>query len=83
MTTQDEVALDNLADRIKTEPEILRKAIRPHWALRPAPGADPMTPHEVYAGGAEVIIPAWHHWTRAAKKKLDQMMTADAQSQAA
>ena len=57
--------------------------IRPHWALRPAPGADPLTPHEVYAGGAEVIIPAWQHWARAAKKKLDQMMTADAQGQAA
>ncbi len=35
--------------------------IRPHWALRPAPGADPLTPHEVYAEGAEIIIPKWQH----------------------
>lgn len=57
--------------------------IRPHWALRPAPGADPLTPHDVYAGGAQVIIPAWQHWAKAAKKKLDQMMTADANGEAA
>ena len=57
--------------------------IRPHWALRPAPGADPLTPNDVYAGAAEVIIPVWQHWAKAAKKKLDNMMAADAQGQAA
>ncbi len=61
----------------------LYNTIRPHWALRPAPNADPLTPHDVYANGAEVITPAWQHWARAAKKKLDQMMTADTRSQAA
>jgi putative transposase len=53
--------------------------IRPHWALRPAPGADPLTPHEVYAGGAEIVIPRWQHWARAARKRLDQLIAADAQ----
>jgi transposase InsO family protein len=57
--------------------------VRPHWALRPAPGADPLTPHQVYAGGAAVIIPRWQHWARAAKKRLDDMLAADAQNLAA
>lgn len=57
--------------------------IRPHWALRPAPGADPLTPHDVYADGAEIIIPSWQHWAKAAKQKLDQMMAADAETRAA
>ncbi len=57
--------------------------VRPHWALRPDPGADPMTPHEVYADGAEIIIPRWQHWARAAKARLDEMMAADARKPAA
>jgi transposase InsO family protein len=57
--------------------------VRPHWALRPEAGADPLTPHDVYAGGAEIVIPAWQHWARAAKKKLDQMIADDARGKAA
>ena len=57
--------------------------IRPHWALRPAPDADPLTPHEVYAKGIEIVIPKWQHWARAAKRKLDQMMAEDAEHRVA
>jgi transposase InsO family protein len=57
--------------------------LRPHWALRPAPGADPLTAHEVYAGSGEIIIPRWQHWARAAKQRLDDMLVADVSSLAA
>lgn len=57
--------------------------IRPHWALRPRPGADPLTPHEVYAEAAEIVIPKWQHWAKAAKQRLDEMMAADAGQRAA
>jgi len=33
----------------------------------------------VYAGGAEIMIPRWQHWARAARKRLDQLIAADAQ----
>ena len=49
----------------------------------PAPGADPLTPHDVYVNGAKIIIPSWQYWAKAAKKWLDQMMTAEAQNRAA
>ncbi len=48
-----------------------------------AHGADPLTPHDVYTGGAEIIIPRWHHWATAAKARLDEMMAADARNPAA
>lgn len=57
--------------------------LRPHWALRPAAKADPLTPHEVYAEGREVIIPAWQHWAKAAKTKLEEMIADDAKARAA
>ncbi len=57
--------------------------MRPHWCLRPALGADPPTPRDVYANGAQIVISSWQHWAKAAKKKLDQMMTAEAQKRAA
>lgn len=51
--------------------------IRPHWALVPPEGGDPITPTEVYAHGQAVRLPKWQGWARAARQKLDDMM-ADA-----
>ena len=49
---------------------------RPHWALVPEEGGDPLTPHEVYAEGRKVGIPKWQGWAVAAKAKLEEMMEA-------
>ena len=49
---------------------------RPHWALVPEEGGDPLVPIEVYAGGQAIQIPRWQGWVRAAKAKLEEMMTA-------
>lgn len=51
---------------------------RPHWALVPEEGGDPLVPAEVYCQGRQVRIPKWQGWARAAKRKLDQMMEAAA-----
>jgi putative transposase len=48
--------------------------LRPHWALRPEEGGDPLVPQEVYAQGRVVQIPKWQGWARAAKAKLDEML---------
>jgi transposase InsO family protein len=48
--------------------------VRPHWALRPEGGGDPLVPEEVYADGQVVQLPRWQGWARAAKEKLDAMM---------
>jgi len=48
--------------------------LRPHWALRPEEGGDPLVPEEVYAGGRVVQIPRWQGWARAAKAKLDELL---------
>lgn len=47
---------------------------RPHWALTPEAGGDPLVPAEVYAVGRTVQIPRWQGWARAAKAKLDALM---------
>ena len=47
---------------------------RPHWALVPEEGGDPLVPTEVYSQARQVKIPKWQGWARAAKKKLDEMM---------
>lgn len=47
--------------------------IRPHWALTPAEGGDPVTPLEVSAQGRAVQLPKWQGWAKAAKKKLGEM----------
>lgn len=49
---------------------------RPHWALVPEEGGDPLVPAEVYTGGRTIQIPRWQGWARAAKAKLEEMMTA-------
>jgi putative transposase len=47
---------------------------RPHWALIPENGGDPLVPEEVYAGGRTTEIPKWQTWARAAQAKLKAMM---------
>jgi putative transposase len=47
---------------------------RPHWALIPEEGGDPVTPQDVYAHGVAVQIPKWQGWARGAKARLDKML---------
>jgi putative transposase len=47
---------------------------RPHWALIPEAGGDPVVPAEVYVGDVKIKIPEWQGWAKAAKAKLDEMM---------
>ncbi len=51
---------------------------RPHWALVPAEGGDPLVPEEVYAGGRTIQIPRWQGWAKGAKEKLDRMLSEQA-----
>lgn len=51
--------------------------IRPHWALKPEGGGDPLTPDDVYRQKAAIGIPKWQGWARAAKKKLAEMLSQD------
>lgn len=51
---------------------------RPHWALVPPGGGDPVTPADVYVRGVAVQIPRWQAWAKAAKEKLDEMLQRDA-----
>jgi putative transposase len=48
--------------------------LRPHWALVPEEGGDPLVPAEVYAGGRAIQIPRWQAWARAARAKLDALL---------
>ena len=52
--------------------------IRPHWALVPPDGGDPLTPQEVYEYGLAVGIPKWQEWAKAARAKLDRLMQEEA-----
>jgi putative transposase len=47
--------------------------LRPHWALVPEAGGDPLVPAEVYASGRRIQIPRWQTWARAAQAKLEEM----------
>ena len=47
---------------------------RPHWALTPEAGGDPLTPCEVYVEGWKVGIPKWQGWASEARAKLDEML---------
>ena len=54
---------------------------RPHWALRPEAGGDPLTPEDMYVQGQSVRLPAWQPWAKQekqAKGQLDPMMRAEA-----
>lgn len=46
--------------------------IRPHWALQPENGGDPVTPYEVYTGKVICKIPKWQGWAKEAKKIIDE-----------
>jgi putative transposase len=46
---------------------------RPHWALVPEGGGDPVTPQEVYEGKVRPQLPRWQAWAREAKAKLDAL----------
>jgi len=46
---------------------------RPHWALVPENGGDPVTPFEVYACGVATTIPKWQGWARAARQRLEEL----------
>ena len=47
---------------------------RPHWALIPTAGGDPLVPAEVYASGQAIEVPRWQAWARAAQAKLEKLM---------
>ena len=49
---------------------------RPHWALIPDGGGDPLTPYDVYVNGRATQIPKWQAWARAAKAKLERLKAA-------
>jgi transposase InsO family protein len=52
--------------------------VRPHWALRPEDGGDPVTPEDVYRNGITATIPAWQKWAVTAREKLKGMLDEDA-----
>mgnify|MGYP001596755728 FL=1 len=51
---------------------------RPHWALIPELGGDPVTPEDVYVRGVVTQLPRWQGWAKAAKEKLDRMLAEEA-----
>lgn len=51
--------------------------LRPHWALIPQTGGDPLTPYEVYVSGQAIRIPKWQGWAKGAKAKLDRLMAEE------
>ena len=56
--------------------EILRRRyndIRPHRALIPPDGGDPVTPADVYVRGQAVGLATWQGWAKAARQKLPQI----------
>lgn len=55
--------------------EIFQKrynTFRPHWALRPGPGIDPVTPEDVYRNRVRPTIPKWQKWATEAKAKIEK-----------
>jgi len=51
---------------------------RPHWALIPESGGDPLVPEEVYVAGHSIQIPKWQTWAQAAQAKLEALLTEEA-----
>ena len=49
---------------------------RPHWALLPAPGADPITPVEVYRDAVAIEIPKWQGWSKEAQRRIEALSAA-------
>lgn len=52
--------------------------LRPHWALAPESGGDPVTPEDVYAKRVTPQLPRWQGWAKAAKEKLEKLTQAAA-----
>ncbi len=52
--------------------------VRPHWALVPESGGDPVTPEDVYLSRVTPQLPRWQGWAKAAKEKLDRLTQAAA-----
>ena len=50
---------------------------RPHWALLPTIGGDPVTPEDVYVRGVAIQIPRWQAWAKSAKAHLDRLLAAE------
>ena len=48
--------------------------VRPHWALVPPEGGDPITPAEVYVLRKAVGLPKWQGWAKAAREKLNTIV---------
>ncbi len=46
---------------------------RPHWALTPEDGGDPLVPAEVYVEGRRTQLPRWQPWAREVKRRLDEL----------
>jgi putative transposase len=57
-----------------TEFHIRYNTVRPHWALVPEEGGDPLVPAEVYAGDRTIRIPRWQDWARAARARLETLL---------
>jgi putative transposase len=52
--------------------------VRPHWALQPVEGGDPVTPQEVYTGQVVIQVPRWQAWAVEAKKKIEEQLGVSA-----
>jgi transposase InsO family protein len=50
---------------------------RPHWALIPETGGDPLVPAEIFTDGREIRIPRWQPWAIAANAKLESAVLED------
>lgn len=61
--------LDEFRERYNT--------LRPHWALIPESGGDPVTPYDVYVSGQAIRIPKWQGWARGAKERLEQLLAEE------
>ena len=48
--------------------------VRPHWALLPPEGGDPITPADVYVHRQAVGLPKWQGWAKAARQKLNAIV---------
>ncbi len=51
--------------------------VRPHWALQPEEGGDPVTPKDVYCGGRAIQLPKWQPWAVEAKRKMEELLRVD------
>jgi putative transposase len=54
--------------------QVRYNTLRPHWALLPELGGDPLVPADVYSGGEVIQIPRWQGWARAAREKLKELL---------